>query len=149
MFILVAAAGCSQDGPAMRNGYYSAVARQPDSDGWKHFITLYVYNRKIVTAEYNARNASGLLLDWDVLTVRRIKQSIRMHPSRIMREYTQELLNMQSPENIRRIPGDNYFYDRFTKLAAAALERASAGDRSVAEVELSYGESRHKHNPLP
>lgn len=125
----------------MRDGYYSAVDKNVDIDGWKHFITLYVYNNKIVTAEYNARNESGMLLDWDVQTVRRIKTITRSHPSKIMRDYTQDLLNKQKPENVKHIPGDRYFYGRFSKLAAAAVARAYAGDRRVCEVELDIVEA--------
>ena len=134
--MLLAAPGCSEDSGAMRNGYYSAASATYNSDGWKSFITLYIYNNKIVTAEYNARNVSGLPLHWDVLSMRRIKSRTRIHPSRLIREYTQELLNRQNPAQIRRIPGDDLFYESFTRLAAAAMAQARSGDKGLAEVAL-------------
>lgn len=137
VLLALALCGCPHDGETMNNGYYSAAAASFDSSGWKPFITLYVYNGKIVTAEFNARNASGLIFSWDVLSMRRAKLRTRIHPSKIIREYTQELLNRQNAEKIRRIPGDYFLYESFTQLAAAAMARAQAGDRSLAEVELA------------
>ena len=125
----------------MRDGYYSAAAESFNREGWKAFITIYVRNDKIVTAEYNARNASGLILSWDVQSLRQLKTKMRIHPSRVVREYTQDLLNKQSPENIRCIPGDNYIYDSFMQLAAAAIAKAHSGDRSLAKVHLAHGPS--------
>lgn len=136
IIMLFMVSACSQEHGVMHNGYYSAAAATFNSEGWKDFITLYIYNNKIVTVEYNARNASGLILSWDVQTMRRMKARMRIHPSRIIREYTQELLNRQSPETIRRIPGDGYFYENFTQLAAAALAHAYSGDKTLAEVPL-------------
>lgn len=135
--LVTAVAGCQRDGEVMNNGYYSAVAASFSNDGWKPFITLYVSNNKIVTAEFNARNPSGLIFTWDVLSMRRMKARARIHPSRLIREYTQELLNRQSVETIRRVPGDDTIYDSFIRLAAAAMAQAQAGDKRLAEVEFA------------
>lgn len=137
--LLTGAPGCSEDAGSMHNGYYSAADAVFNGDGWKSFITLYIYNNQIVTVEYNARNASGLVLSWDVLSMRRLKARTRIHPSRLIREYTQELLNRQNPDHIRRIAGDDLIYERFTQLAAAAMAQARTGDRRLAEIRLTPG----------
>lgn len=132
--------GCAEfggDGSGMRNGYYSAVSADFDELGWKEFITLYVYNNRIVTVEYNARNASGLVLSWDGLAMRTLKAQTYTHPTQLLRRYSEALRNRQAPENVRRVAGDTYFYDSFKQLAAAAIARAKAGDKTVAEVRLS------------
>ena len=127
---------CSPDGDTMRDGYYSARAVSFNEDGWKAFITLYVHNDRIITVEYNERNASGLVMSWDVLYLSRLKAAVGAHPNQILRGYTAELLNRQNPENIRRVRGDTRFYDTFKTLAAVAVAQAKAGDKTVAEIPL-------------
>ena len=129
--------GCAAEGPELHNGYYSAVAEEYNADGWKEFITLYVYNNRVITVEYNARNASGFILSWDGLSMRRLVRQTNLHPNRVVRAYSQELLNRQDPGKIRPVPGDAYFYKPFKALAAAALEHAKAGNKTVATVRFA------------
>lgn len=136
--VLWAVQGCAQERESLHNGYYSAVAASFDQDGWKEFITLYIYNNRIITAEYNARNASGLVLSWDVLHLRRLKaREGGVHPNQIIRAYCRELLDRQDPKNIRPLRGDTRFYGNFVTLADAALAQARAGDKAVADVPLA------------
>lgn len=121
----------------MHDGYYSAVAASFDEDGWKDFVTLYIQNNRIITAEFNARNASGLALSWDIRFLRRLKAENGIHPNQIIREYTRELLNRQDLEAVRRVRGDTRFHPVFVQLASMAIAQARAGDRSVAEVRLT------------
>ena len=130
---LTAIAGCSRDGDAMQDGYYSAAAASFNEDGWKEFITLYIHNNRIMTVEYNARNASGLVLSWDVLYIRKLEAKLRVHPNQIIREYSKELLNRQDPRLIRQVSGDVYFYETFIKLAAIAVKQAKTGNKAVHE----------------
>ena len=137
LLFFVLLSGCGRGETVLHDGYYSAVAASFNKQGWKEFVTLYVYNNRIVTVEFNARNASGLVLGWDVMTLRMLKSKMRQHPSLVIRKYSQELINRQHPGNIRKITGDEFFYDSFIALAAAAMAQAQAGDKSVAEVKLS------------
>jgi Major membrane immunogen, membrane-anchored lipoprotein len=121
----------------MRDGYYSARALSFNNSGWEEFITLYIHNNRIITVEYNARNASGLILTWDVLYMRKIKEKMGVHPNQILREYSRELLNRQDPKSVRKVHGDTYFYETFRKLAAAAVKQAEAGNKAVAEISLT------------
>lgn len=129
--------GCGRGEAVLHDGYYSAVAASFNNYGWKELVTLYVYNNRIVTVEFNAHNPSGLVLSWDSLTLRMLKSKMQQHPNLVIRKYSQELVNRQRPENIRKITGDEYFYDSFLSLAAVAIARAQAGDKSVADVKLS------------
>lgn len=143
-----ASSGCGRDtgvpgsapGAAARSGlhdgYYSAEASAFDRDGWKRFVTLYTYNNRIVTAEFNARNASGLVMSWDVRYLGRLQQEMGLHPNQILREYIRDLLDRQSPDTVRAIGSDAYFHEPFTRLVAAALNQARSGDRRVVEVFL-------------
>ena len=135
LFVLLS--GCSPDENLMHDGYYSAVAAAFNKDGWKEFITLYVYNNRIVTVEYNARNASGLVRSWDAPYLRQLKEKTGVHPNLLIREYSRELLGRQDPEGIRRVKGDGRFYDIFKTLASAAIAQAKAGDKTVLEVPVA------------
>ena len=134
--LLVLLSGCSPDENRMHDGYYSAVAAVFNKDGWKEFITLYVYNNRIVTVEYNARNASGLVRSWDAPYLRHLKEKAGVHPNRLIREYSRELLGRQDSEGIRRVRGDRRVYDVFKTLASAAIAQARAGDKTVLEVPV-------------
>ena len=137
MFFISLLPSCAQDKDIMHNGYYSARASSFDKDGWKEFVTLYIHNNKIITVEYNARNISGLVVSWDVMYLSRLKSDIGYHPNQIIREYTNDLLNRQDPALIRRVLGDNRFYEIFKELAAAAIVQAKSGDKSVAIVSVA------------
>ncbi len=135
--LLAALSGCAPEDTVMHDGYYSARADSFGEDGWKEFLTLYVHNNRIITVEYNARNASGLVMSWDVLYLSRLKAAMGIHPNQIIREYANELLNRQNPANIRRIKRDTRFYDSFITLAAGATAQAKAGDKTVIEIPVN------------
>ncbi|MDR3174991.1 MAG: hypothetical protein LBU06_00425 [Desulfovibrio sp.] len=139
--------GCSREDGVLRDGYYSAISDSYNEAGWKEFITLYVYNNRIVTAEYNARNSSGLVLSWDGASLRELQVGTA-HPSLLIREYVQDLLTWQDPRRIRRIPGDTHVYDTFGKLAVVAIEQAKIGNRAVAQVRID-GSSPVRNDAAP
>lgn len=120
----------------MRNGYYTAEATSFDAQGWKEFLTIYVYNNKIVTVEYNSRNSSGFIRTWDMDHMRDMKARTGGYPTKYTREYATALLNRQSPESISPIPGGEDFYLSFKLLAEAAITRAITGNSQTALVEL-------------
>lgn len=119
LFPLVA--GCGRNDTQLRDGYYSAVAASFNNYGWKEFVTLYVYNNKIVTVEFNAYNPSGLILSWDGLTLSTLKTRMRQHPNLVIRQYSQELVNRQHPENIRKVFEDEFFMTRSSRFPPSPL----------------------------
>jgi len=63
--------------PRLKDGYCTAEMDDFDSgdrtpgnitgighEGWKEYITIYVRNSRIITAECNAENESGLIKSW-------------------------------------------------------------------------------------
>jgi major membrane immunogen (membrane-anchored lipoprotein) len=124
----------------MRNGYFTAEASAFDAYGWKEFVTIYVNNNKIVTAEYNAKNASGFIRSWDMDFMRRMNETYGTYPNKYTRTYTVALLNKQDPAQISPIPGAAQSQKSFQLLAATAISQAKAGDRKVAFVNLPGAE---------
>jgi major membrane immunogen (membrane-anchored lipoprotein) len=100
------------------------------------FITLYVADNKIVTAEFNARNSSGFVRSWDPDYQRAKKAETGLHPSEYLRTYTGELLNLQNPAKVLVVVGAERQHETFQLLTEAAIAQARAGDKTIAFVEL-------------
>lgn len=135
--MLALAAACSPaEGPGLKDGYYTAEASGFDSLGWKRFMTIYVNQDRIVTVEYNAKNASGFLRSWDMDSMRRMNAEAGTYPSKYARAYAVALINRQNPAQVEAVPGADRYLESFRLLAEAAIDRARRGDRSVAFVDL-------------
>jgi major membrane immunogen (membrane-anchored lipoprotein) len=137
------AASCSGGGGSagfgrqrLADGYYTAEAASYNSHGWKEYIAIYVDNNKIVTVDYNAKNASGFLRSWDMDYMRRMGALAGTYPTAYGREYSAALLRLQEPEGIDALAGATNSCASFKILAATAISRARAKDKSVALVEL-------------
>ncbi|MDR3365151.1 MAG: FMN-binding protein [Clostridiales Family XIII bacterium] len=128
--------GCRGQDGEMRDGYYTAEAAAFDDEGWKDFITIYVADDKIVTAEFNARNSSGFVRSWDPVYQRMKRAETGLHPSEYLRTYTGELLNLQNPAKVLVVVGAERQHKAFQLLTEAAIVQAKAGDKTIAFVEL-------------
>lgn len=136
---LAPAGGCgntSDSATAFQEGYYTAEATSFDSLGWKRFISIYVNQDRIVTVEYNAKNASGFLRSWDMDNMRLINSESGTYPNKYIRSYAGDLLNRQDPALVDPVPGAVKYLKSFQLLAEAAIGRARKGDKNVAFVEL-------------
>jgi major membrane immunogen (membrane-anchored lipoprotein) len=129
-------AGCQGQDAEMHDGYYTAEAAAFDEEGWKDFITLYVANNKIVTVEFNARNSSGFAQSWDPDYQRAKRAETGLHPSKYLRTYTGELLNLQNPANVLVVEHAERQHEIFQLLTEAAIVQAKAGDPTIAFVAL-------------
>ncbi|MDR1965208.1 MAG: FMN-binding protein [Synergistaceae bacterium] len=125
---------------ALQNGYYTAETADYNY-GWKEFITIYVRNGRIVTAEYNARNASGFMKSWDMEYMRVMNRSDSNYPNKYTRTYVSELLRRQSAEGIDAMSGATESFHSFKLLVEAVLAQAKTGDKKVAFVAVT-GEAR-------
>jgi major membrane immunogen (membrane-anchored lipoprotein) len=134
--------GCPSRTQEMQEGYYTAEAASFDAEGWKDFITIYVSQDRIVTVEYNARNASGLIKSWDVGYTRRMKTAAGTYPNRYFRAYAADLLLRQDPAAVRVLPGAEDALALFRLLAEAAIAHARTGDKSLAFIEPPLSGSR-------
>ena len=129
-------AACTPGTPELKDGYYTAEADAFDAQGWKEYLTICVFNGRIVSAEYNARNSRGFLRSWDMADKRRSTLATGTNQSKYSREYAAALLNRQDPAQIMPIPGASQVFPNFQRLAEAAVKQARAGNPQVALVRL-------------
>jgi major membrane immunogen (membrane-anchored lipoprotein) len=127
--------GCENDAGGLKDGYYTAQVAEPDH-GWTDFMTICVSNGKIVTAEFQAKNAGGFIKAWDMDYMRVMNASDGTYPNEYVRVYTQEFLEAQSPD-IDAVSGATESYNNFKKLAAAVIEQAEKGDKAVRIVDVA------------
>lgn len=138
-FLLLAAlllsacgAGKAKDGP-MQDGYYSAEAAEY-VNGWKEFVTIFVRDGKILSVEYNAKNASGFIKSWDMDYMRTMQEHAGNYPNRYTRGYGAQLLEAQTSDGVDGMSGATRSYGSFLKLSQAAIDCSRAGDAEVAIV---------------
>jgi major membrane immunogen (membrane-anchored lipoprotein) len=123
-------------GQKLADGYYTAEARFYDRYGWKDYITIYIDNNNIVTADYDAKNASGFLKSWDMDYMRLMGAHLGIYPAMYSRDYSAALLRLQEPEGIDVLAGATISYNSFKILAETAISQARANKKNVALVEL-------------
>jgi major membrane immunogen (membrane-anchored lipoprotein) len=129
--------GCGEVFPGrIPDGYYSAEAASFDDHGWKEYISLFIVNGRIVTVEYNAKNASGFIKSWDPDYMRLMNAVNGTYPNQYARTYATSLLNRQNPDSVDAITGATDSYHSFKILAGEALTHARAGNKQIALVEL-------------
>jgi major membrane immunogen (membrane-anchored lipoprotein) len=136
LLILLVCTACPRDSSRLSNGYYTAEIASFDTHGWKEYLSIYIDNNRIVTVEYNAKNASGFIKSWDMDYMRRMNATDGTYPNQYTRAYSVALVNRQDPAKVDAITGATDSYNTFRLLAEAAIAHARAGDRRVAFVEL-------------
>ncbi|MDR3153444.1 MAG: hypothetical protein LBW85_04030, partial [Deltaproteobacteria bacterium] len=132
----LALAGCAERRKALNDGYYSSEAKAFDEDGWKDYLTIYVNNGQITIVEYDAKNLSGFRRSWDMELTASWNASHKVRPGQLFLSYQNALVTLQDPAKIQPLPEGRNMHEAFTTLAAAAIERAKAGDRQIAFVTL-------------
>jgi len=138
--VLVAALGClacaSESPDLLKDGYYTAEAAEFDLLGWKEYLTIYVSDGRIVSAEYNSRNSSGFLRSWDMADTRQSNQATGTNQSKYARAYTVALLNRQDPAKVTPTAGAAQAHANFQRLAEAAVAQAKTGRQRLTLVDL-------------
>jgi major membrane immunogen (membrane-anchored lipoprotein) len=119
-----------------------AEAEHFDDRGWKEYVSIFVNNNKIVTVEYNAKNAAGFIKSWDMNYMRAMNRISRTYPNEYTRYYANSFLKTQRPDNIDALSGASNSYRSFRLLAGAALDRAKTGEKSVNFVNIPNTEAR-------
>lgn len=134
MLVLVTASlsGCSSE--TMKDGFYTAEAKDY-SHGWKEYICILVKSGKIVSVEYNAKDASGFIKAWDNEYMRTMNMIKGTYPSFYARYFGKQLLEDQNADSIDALSGATHSYGLFSKLAAAVVEQAKAGDTTTVIVD--------------
>jgi major membrane immunogen (membrane-anchored lipoprotein) len=130
------AAGCRQSQQVLHDGYYTAQSAQYCAEGWKDYLTIYVNDGVIATAEFNAVNSSGLLRSWDQDYMSKIYDRYHVNPNLFPRLYINYLLSVQDPDQIQPAKHGRKTHEIFVLLARQAIESSRLGNLSVAEVHL-------------
>ncbi|MDR2517767.1 MAG: FMN-binding protein [Spirochaetaceae bacterium] len=141
LFILLFS--CTGRGSDLKDGYYSAIAKDWDTYGWKEFITICVNNGVITTVEYNAVNQAGFVKSWDTDYMSLMKSVVGTYPLEYTRVYAGELLRTQGGEEIDAMTGATTSWHTFRQLSAAVLANAGAGGASMAEVPIIPADGEH------
>lgn len=124
-------AGC---GNKMRDGYYTAEMAE-FSHGWKEYVCIQVKDDTIVSAEFNAKDASGFIKAWDNEYMRNMGTVSGNYPNQYTREYVRQLLEGQKDTQVDSMAGATHSGDNFRKLVPAVIEQAKKGDSATVQVE--------------
>lgn len=131
--LLMVSTGCSV-GSKMKDGYYTAEMSD-FSNGWKEYVCILVKNDKIVSAEFNAKSASGFIKAWDNEYMRNMGSFSGTYPNKYTREYVQQLIEQQKDIQVDMVTGATSSGNNFEKLTAAVIEQAKKGDSTTIIVE--------------
>ena len=124
---------------SLRDGYYTAEEAEY-VDGWKEYVTIYVNNGRIVTADFDARNSSGFIKSWDMDFMRMMTKTSGTYPNKYIRAYVSQLVEKQNTEGIDAVSGATNSYHSFKRLADSAILQAMAGEGKVAFVNIDREE---------
>lgn len=125
-------AGCGSEGK-MKNGYYTAEMSD-FSHGWKEYVCIYVKNDTIISAEFNAKDASGFIKAWDNEYMRNMQAGSGNYPNKYTRGYVQQLIEGQKDTEVDTLSGATNSGNNFAMLIEAAIGQAQKGDPSAAIV---------------
>ena len=118
----------------MKDGYYTAEMEE-FSHGWKEYVCIQVKDNTIVSAEFNAKDASGFVKSWDNEYMRNMGLVDGTYPNRYTREYVKQLMEQQKDIEVELLTGATHSGDNFAKLVPAVIEQARKGDSNVVQVE--------------
>lgn len=142
IFLCAMSSGCGTNPKAENNlqdGYYTAIMSDYNF-GWKEFVTICVMDNKIVSVEYNAKNAAGFIKSWDSAYMRNMNPVSGTYPNRYTRTYAAQFLEKQNVQDIDLLTGATSSGKNFQKLAAAVLDHARTGNTQLAEVAAEPAE---------
>lgn len=125
-------AGCGSN--KMKDGYYTAEMAE-FSHGWKEYVCIQVKDDTIVSAEYNAKDASGFIKAWDNEYMRNMGTVCGNYPNQYTREYVRQLIEGQKDTKVDIMAGATSSGNNFQKLIPAVMEQARKGDSTTVQVE--------------
>lgn len=125
-------AGCGSG--KMKDGYYTAEMAE-FSHGWKEYVCIQVKDDTIVSAEFNAKDASGFIKAWDNEYMRNMGSVTGNYPNQYTREYVRQLIEGQKDTQVDIMAGATNSGSNFGKLVPAVIEQAKKGDSTIVQVE--------------
>jgi major membrane immunogen (membrane-anchored lipoprotein) len=132
--IIIALAGCQERTNVLVDGYYTAQVAGFGPDGWKEYLTVYVNDGTIATAEFNAFNASGLLRSWDQDYISDIYLKYGVNPNHFPRLYANTLVSVQDPSRIQAVTGGRNTHAILVALAVEVINSSRTGNTAVIEI---------------
>lgn len=138
----VLATGCQSSSTKLQDGYYTAEDKN-GNHGWYEYITIYVNDGEIVSCEYNAKNESGFIKSWDMNYMRNMNAVDDTYPNEYTRNYAKQFLDAKltdsnTGDKVDGITRATHSYLTFVQLADAVIEKAKAGDATVALVDVPH-----------
>lgn len=133
MLLAMLLVGCGSSGD-LKDGYYTAEMTE-FSNGWKEYLVIQVCHGNIVSAEFNAKNASGFIKAWDNSYMKNMLAIQGTYPNKYTREYVQQLMEGQADTQVDVVTGATTSGGNFVKLVDAVLKQAEKGDSQTIVVE--------------
>lgn len=133
IFSICLLSGCGKS-TAMKDGFYTAEMAEM-SNGWQEYLCILVKDKKVVYAEYNAKDESGYIKSWDNSYMQLMKSLKGTYPNEYTRNYVAQFIEEQGVDSFDGISGATHSAGNFEKLAAAVVEQAKKGDSSTIFVE--------------
>ena len=133
LLFALALGGCGSS-DELKDGYYTAEMSE-FFNGWKEYLVIQISHGNIVSAEFNAKNASGFIKAWDNSYMKNMLTIQGTYPNEYTREYTRQLLEEQMDFEVDAVTGASTSGGNFVRLVHAALEQAEKGDSATVIVE--------------
>ncbi|MBY9077796.1 FMN-binding protein [Paenibacillus sp. HN-1] len=127
---------------AFKDGVYKAQYDRNDVRNWKAYVELTVEGGKITKAYYDYSNDAGELRSKNEAYIKGFSAANKFTPREAFDKLGEELVASQNAE-VDAVSGATHSSRNFNELAAAALEKAKAGDTAAAVVPL-YEDGTYK-----
>ena len=135
MLSVAVLAGCGSKEEGMKDGKYEVEAAAADKNGYKSTLTLEVKDGKIVAADYDEISTEGASKQSDAEYNKKMKEFGKVtNPEEAFPALEKAIVEKQSAE-VDAFTGATSSSNNFKKLAAKAIENATAGNTEEAIVE--------------
>jgi major membrane immunogen (membrane-anchored lipoprotein) len=128
-------AGCGAQA-TYKDGTYKAEYSAADSRGWKPQLSLVIKEDKITEVTFDYVNEAGALKTADEAYKTAMEAKTGTYPAKYTEDLEKALIEKQKVEDVAAVTGATSSSANFNALAAAALEKAKAGDTATAIVEM-------------
>lgn len=125
------------------DGTYKASYDRKDVRNWIAYVDVTVKDGKVEKAYYDYTNEDGKLRTNDEGYTTAFKNANKMTPREAFDQLGENLVKVQVADKVDVVSGATHSSRNFNELAAAALEKAKAGDTSEATVHL-YDDGTYK-----
>lgn len=128
---------------AFVDGTYKGIYDRKDVRNWTAYVEVTVKDGKIEKAYYDYTNENGDLRTNDANYTEAFKGANKMTPREAFDKLGENLVSVQDAAKVDVVSGATHSSRNFNELAAAALEKAKAGDTTDAIVNL-YDDGTYK-----